>query len=54
MKNQNKIPLMYKGYILKKCSNGLISGYSYKTDYFINPLYKTFEQIKLIIDNLND
>lgn len=47
-------PLMYKGYILKLCSNGKISGYSYATDYFINPLYSTFDQIKLVIDNLKN
>lgn len=50
----NKFPLMYKGYILKRCSNGKLSGYSYKTDYFINPLYETFDKIKLIIDNLKE
>ena len=51
---KDKLPLMYKGYILKICENGLISAYSYRTDYFINPLYKTFEQIKTVIDGLKD
>lgn len=45
-------PLMYNGFIIKRCSNGCLSAYSYRTDYFINPLYKTWEALKLVIDNL--
>lgn len=45
-------PLMYNGYIIRKCSNGKLSAYSYKTDYFINPLYDTFDALKIIIDAL--
>jgi hypothetical protein len=48
----NKFPLMYKGYIIKRCSNGKLSAYSYNTDYFINPLYDTFDKLKIIIDAL--
>lgn len=51
-----KAPLMYEGFILKnhKTPKGYkLSGYSYKEDIFINPLYNSFEAIKLIIDNLN-
>ena len=51
-----KHPLMYKGYIIKKvvCPDGKtrLSGYNFKTDYFINPLYETWEQLKLVIDGL--
>ena len=50
-----KSPLMYEGFILKNklTANGYkLSGYSYKSDLFINPLYNSFEAIKLIIDNL--
>lgn len=58
-KNPNKFPLMYKGFILRlgksnvnyKNNNG-IGAYSYKLDLFINPLYETFQQIKLVIDNV--
>lgn len=47
-----KHPLMYKGYIIKRCGNNKLSAYSYKTDYFINPLYNKWEQLKMIIDAL--
>ena len=52
-----KHPLMYKGFILKnhKTIKGYkLSGYSYKTDIFLNPLYNSFEVIKLVIDNLKN
>lgn len=45
---------MYNGYIIKRCGNGKLSAYSYRTDYFINPLYSKWEQLKLIIDNLKN
>ena len=47
-----KHPLMYKGYIIKRCENNKLSAYSWATGYFINPLYNKWEQPKLIIDNL--
>ena len=57
--NKNKFPLMYKGFILRLGKSNInyknknaICGYSYKLDVFINPLYETFEQIKLVIDNI--
>ena len=53
-----KHPLMYKGYIIKKVigpdGKTRLSGYSFKTDYFINPLYETWEQLKLVIDALKE
>jgi len=48
-------PLMYKGFIIKnvKTNKGYkLKGYSYVNDVFINPLYNSFESIKLVIDNL--
>ena len=47
-------PLLYKGYFIKRCFNGNLSAYSWRTNYFINPLYKKWQQLKLIIDNLKD
>lgn len=45
-----KRPLMYKGWIIKRCSNNKLSAYNFRTDFFINPLYNTWEQLKSIID----
>ena len=46
-------PVMYKGYLIHICpTNDKLCAYSWATDYFINPLYDTWEQLKLIIDNL--
>lgn len=52
METTKKHPLMYKGYLIKRCSNGNLSGYSWKTDFFLNPLYEKWEQLKSIIDAL--
>jgi hypothetical protein len=49
-----KHPLMYRGYFIKRCFNGNLSAYSWRTDYFINPLYRTWDQLKSILDNLKD
>jgi len=49
-----KYPLMYSGYMIKRCSNNKLSAYSFKTDYFINPLYDNWEQLKTVIDALKD
>ncbi len=49
-----KHPLMYKGYLIRRRGhNNKLCAYSWATDYFINPLYNTWEQLKLVIDNLN-
>ncbi len=50
--SNRKYPLMYEGYIIKRCNNGNLSAFSYKTNYFANPLYKTWESLKLVIDQL--
>ena len=58
MKTAIKHPLMYKGYIIKTRNNKTTNNetkllaYSYKTDIFLNPIYKTWEALKLVIDNL--
>lgn len=53
MTNTAKHPLMYKGYIIRRHRyNDKLCAYSYATDVFINPLYDTWEQLKLIIDAL--
>jgi len=49
-----KHPLMYKGYVIKRCSNGNLSAFSYRTNYFINPLYGTWEKLKIVIDALKE
>ena len=50
--SNRKYPLMYEGYIIKRCINGNLSAYSFKTDYFINPLFKEWEGLKSVIDQL--
>lgn len=47
-----KHPILYNGYFIKRCSNGNLSAYNFRTDVFLNPLYNTWDQLKLIIDNL--
>ena len=48
-------PLMYKGYIIRRhVHNSKLCAKSWATGYFINPLYETWEQLKLIIDGLED
>jgi len=50
----DKLYFVYKGFIIRKNPfNDKISGYSYRTGYFINPLYDTFEEIKQEIDRNN-
>lgn len=50
----DKCYFIYKGFIIRKSIiNDKISGYSYRTGYFINPLYDTFEEIKQVIDKNN-
>lgn len=59
MKNTiNEHPVMYKGFIIRKGksnvnlkSNDCLCAYSYANDIFINPLYKTWKDLKLVIDN---
>lgn len=54
-KNKIKAPLMYKGFIVNnyKTKKGYkLGAFSYRDNKFINPLYNSFEAIKLIIDNL--
>lgn len=54
-KTKPKHPLMYEGFILRsiKTAKGYkIGAYSFRTDTHLNPLYNTFEAIKLVIDNL--
>tara|TARA_R100000734_G_C3211744_1_gene26610 strand:- start:211 stop:378 length:168 start_codon:yes stop_codon:yes gene_type:complete len=52
-KQSKKTPLMYKGYIIRKHNyNGKYCAYSYKTDYFINPIFDKWENLKKVIDNL--
>jgi hypothetical protein len=48
-----KAPTMYKGYIIQK-HKGKLGAYSYRTDYHINYLYNTWEQLKSVIDALKD
>ena len=53
MKDEKKFPLMYKGYIIRKHNhNNKLCAYSYKTDYFINPIFKNWEHLKKVIDTL--
>lgn len=54
-KNKIKAPLMYKGFIIsnyKTIKGYKLGAFSYHHDKFINPLYNSFEAIKLIIDNI--
>lgn len=49
-----KAPLMYKGWIIRKRDTPFqgkkFCAYNPVTDYFINPLYNTWEQLKSVID----
>ena len=51
---KNKVPLMYKGWLIKHVETPFdgkkFAAYNFSTDYFINPLYNTWEQLKSIID----
>ena len=42
---------MYKGFLIKQIGNKL-QAKNLETNVFLNPLYKTFENLKLIIDNI--
>lgn len=47
----DKCYFIYKGFIIRRNAfNNKISGYSYRTGYFINPLYDTFDEIRREID----
>ena len=55
VKNKINCPLMYQGFIIrnKKVNEGYkLEAYSYQKDIFINPLYTSFDSIKLVIDSL--
>ena len=58
MKTNSNIPypLMYKGWIINHRNMPFgekkFCAYRYTTDTFLNPLYNTWEQLKLIIDNI--
>ena len=51
-----KAPLMYNGWEIrrKKLAGNKYCAYNYRTDIFINPLYKTWEQLKSVIDAIKD
>lgn len=51
MKTTIKHPLMYKGYLIKQEGNKL-SGENLSNGNKLNPIFKTFKAIKLIIDNI--
>lgn len=52
-KEEKKFPLMYKGYIIRKHNyNNKFCAYSYKTDYFINPIFNKWNDLKKVIDAL--
>ena len=44
-------PLMYKGYLIKQEGDKL-SGENLSTGHKLNPIFKNFELIKIIIDKL--
>lgn len=48
-----KHPLMYNGWVIKEVTTfhgKRLSAYNFRTDYFINPLYNSWDQLKSIID----
>lgn len=50
-RKQNKLPQDYKGFIIRRHEhNNKFCAYDWRTDYFINPLYNTVEEIKNKID----
>jgi hypothetical protein len=49
----NKNPLDYKGFMIRLHEhNNNYCAYDWRTDYFINPLYKTIGEIKNKIDEV--
>lgn len=53
---KEKSPLMYNGWEIrrKKLAGNKYCAYNYRTNIFINPIYKTWEQLKLVIDAIKD
>ena len=54
MKTESKHPLIYFGWIIRKGANGKLQAYHAKSDTFLNPLYSTWEGLKLVIDGMKD
>ena len=52
MKNKSEAPLMYKGWWIWKSVNGHYEGQNFGTGQHLNPIYKTWDALKLIIDSL--
>lgn len=53
MKTIIKHPLMYKGYLIRQEGNKL-SGENLSNGHKLNPIFKNFELIKVIIDKLKE
>lgn len=56
-KKKIKAPLMYEGFIIKNklTPKGYkLQAYSYQNDVFLNPLYNSFNAIKIVIDALKN
>ena len=52
---KEQFPLMYKGYIIRRHSyNNKLCAYYYKNDYFINPIFNKWDNLKKVIDNLKN
>ena len=48
-------PLMYKGWMIRygnEYNQDKLCAYNFRTDVFINPLYKTWEALKMVIDEI--
>jgi len=48
-----KHPLMYKGYLIKQEGNRL-SAENLNNGHKLNPLFKSFDTLKMIIDKLKE
>jgi hypothetical protein len=51
-------PLMYNGWLIRKVKTPFqgtkLAAYNFRTDVYINPLYNTWDQLKSVIDGLED
>lgn len=51
-----KAPLMYNGWMIRTVNTPFqgkkLSAYNFITDYFVNPLYDTWEQLKSVLDTM--
>tara|TARA_R110000751_G_scaffold115549_1_gene214956 strand:- start:9390 stop:9572 length:183 start_codon:yes stop_codon:yes gene_type:complete len=60
MKTKEEYPVMYKGWIIRKGNSTLkynskrLLAYNYKTNIFLNPIYKNWETLKKVIDNIKE